>query len=107
MPSQNASCRIYFPLYVSQDGASPNEEVASLAKNFSSRGVSYLHHKEEKKPVKLSKKELLAYYRIANHYKFIIQTIFDCFGYQRLIIVEVSSPRTGGTDLVALKMGLN
>lgn len=28
------------------------------------------------------------YYRIANHYKFILQQMFDCRRYERLIIVE-------------------
>jgi GNT-I family len=28
------------------------------------------------------------YYRIANHYKFIMQQMFDCRKYERLILVE-------------------
>lgn len=28
------------------------------------------------------------YYRIANHYKFILQQMFDCRQYERLIFVE-------------------
>ena len=79
-----------FPLYVSQDGPVPSEEVAKVAISFADRGVSYLHHKEETVPERLTKKESLAYYRIANHYKFILKTMFDCFGFQRLILVEVS-----------------
>jgi hypothetical protein len=34
----------------------------------------------------------LAYYRIANHYKFIMKTFFDCFQYPKLIILEVRNP---------------
>lgn len=83
------ACRNEFPLYVSQDGPIPNQGVAELAKSFATKGVNYLHHKEETVPVKLTKKENVAYYRIANHYKFILYTLFDCFGYKRLIIVEV------------------
>ena len=30
----------------------------------------------------------MVYYRIANHYKFIMQQMFDCRQYERLIIVE-------------------
>ena len=52
-------------------------------------GVSYLHHMELKPPVPLNRKENLAYYRIANHYKFIMQTFFDCLHVPRLIILEV------------------
>lgn len=29
-----------------------------------------------------------AYYRIANHYRFIMQEMFDCRGFHKLIIVE-------------------
>jgi GNT-I family len=32
--------------------------------------------------------ERLVYYRIANHYKFIMQQLFGCRRYERLIIVE-------------------
>ena len=55
------------------------------------QGVHYLHHMELVPPVPKSKKESLAYYRIANHYKFILQTFFDCFQFQRLIILEVTA----------------
>ena len=44
---------------------------------------------ELKPPVPLNRKENLAYYRIANHYKFIMQTFFDCLRVPRLIILEV------------------
>ena len=57
--------------------------------SLASIGVSYLHHMELKPPVPLNRKENLAYYRIANHYKFIMQTFFDCLRVPRLIILEV------------------
>ena len=34
------------------------------------------------------REERLVYYRIANHYKFIMQQLFGCRQYERLIIVE-------------------
>jgi alpha-1,3-mannosyl-glycoprotein beta-1,2-N-acetylglucosaminyltransferase len=34
------------------------------------------------------RRESLAYYRIANHYKFAFQQLFDCFQYDRVIVVE-------------------
>lgn len=34
------------------------------------------------------RKERVAYYRIANHYKFIMQQLFDCRRFDKLIIVE-------------------
>ena len=33
--------------------------------------------------------EKIEYYRIANHYRYIFRTFFDCFLYPRLIILEV------------------
>ena len=80
-----------FPLFVSQDGTPPNQDVAALAHSLASWGVHYLHHMELVPPTPKSRKESLAYYRIANHYKFILQTFFDCFHFPRLIILEVSS----------------
>ena len=79
--------RQQYPLFVSQDGTPPNALAA--------RGVHYLHHMELAAPVPKSPKESLAYYRIANHYKFIMQTFFDCFRFPRLIILEVCNPACG------------
>jgi hypothetical protein len=85
--------RLKFPLYVSQDGAIPNSKVEQLAQSLTGRGVSYLHHREQKAPIPLlNRRENLAYYRISNHYKFIMRTFFDCLGYSKLIILEVPYP---------------
>lgn len=51
--------------------------------------MRYLHHLETRPPETLTRKENKAYYRIANHYNFIMRTFFDCFGYPRLILLEV------------------
>ena len=77
-------------MFVSQDGTPANAEVANLTKSYASQGVRYMHHVELTVPQTLTKKENKAYYRIANHYKFIMQTFFDCFKYPRLILLEVS-----------------
>jgi hypothetical protein len=37
----------------------------------------------------LTPKENLAYYRISNHYKFILGVMFDCLQYKKAIILEV------------------
>ncbi len=37
---------------------------------------------------RLCRKEPIAYYRIANHYRFIMQQIFDCRQFDKLILVE-------------------
>ena len=34
------------------------------------------------------RRESLAYYRIANHYRWVFQQLFDCFQYDRVIVVE-------------------
>ena len=74
---------------MSQDGTPPHAGVANLTKAYASQGIRYMHHVELEAPTTLNKKENRAYYRIANHYKFIMQTFFDCFKYPRLIILEV------------------
>jgi len=53
--------------------------------------ISYLHHLERMKPEVKRPNEKIAYYRIAAHYKFILKTIFDCFRYPRLILLEACS----------------
>ena len=67
--------------------------MANLAKSYTAQGVRYLHHEEDGPPKRmLNKRENLAYYRIANHYKFIMRTFFECFGYSKLVILEVRLP---------------
>ncbi|KAL4450561.1 hypothetical protein ABPG77_000917 [Micractinium sp. CCAP 211/92] len=74
-----------FPLFVSQDfNASGVQDVVEQHLDR----LRYLQHYEEQEPVTERKKEPVVYYRIANHYKFILRTMFDCFGFQRVIILE-------------------
>lgn len=47
-----------------------------------------MNHVEEHVPKKNAPGENVAYYRIANHYKFLLRTFFDCFEYPKLIILE-------------------
>lgn len=76
-----------FPLFLSQDGAS--EGVQAVAEAYLPRGLRYMQREERELPTPNSpEKESVAYYRIANHYKFLLRTLFDCFGYPRVIIVE-------------------
>ncbi|KAI3434434.1 hypothetical protein D9Q98_002511 [Chlorella vulgaris] len=74
-----------FPLYVSQDFNSSG--VQDVVAQHLDR-ISFLQHREDVEPVVPDRKEKVVYYRIANHYKFILHTMFDCFGYDRLIILE-------------------
>ena len=82
-------CRRKFPLHISQDGS--HEETKEVARGFLPR-VRYLSHYELAAPIPRQRKENIAYYRIANHYKFIFQTFFDCFNFPRIIILEVVGP---------------
>jgi alpha-1,3-mannosyl-glycoprotein beta-1,2-N-acetylglucosaminyltransferase len=79
-----------FPIYLSQDMNPANlnaSGVQDVAAQHLDR-VSYMQHLEVEPPALEDKKEKPVYYRIANHYKFILRTFFDCFGYERLIILE-------------------
>ena len=58
-------------------------------KTFCGAQISYLHHEELVTPVVKRAVEKIAYYRISAHYKFIMKTMFDCFKYPKLIILEV------------------
>ncbi len=57
--------------------------------------VSYLHHKELLRPVTKTDNawDKIEYYRIANHYRYIFKTFFECFDYPHVIILEVSHLR--------------
>ncbi|KAK9812907.1 hypothetical protein WJX72_005613 [[Myrmecia] bisecta] len=82
---RDGSNRQKFPLYISQDGG--HEGVHDMALTYAPL-IRYLNHIEDAEPVKRGKKENVAYYRIANHYKFFMKTFFDCFEYPKLIILE-------------------
>lgn len=36
----------------------------------------------------LGRNDLIAYYRISNHYKFVLMQLFDCFQYEKVLLVE-------------------
>ncbi|KAG0557639.1 hypothetical protein KC19_11G145500 [Ceratodon purpureus] len=72
-----------FPLFVSQDG--PMESVKAKAKSFV--GVEYMQHLEGD-PATRNPGEMVAYYKIARHYKFALSELFDVRGFQKVIILE-------------------
>ena len=55
----------------------------------------YLQHIELVEPIKRNRREPLVYYRIANHYQFILRQLFDCFQYPNVLVVEVSGASGG------------
>ena len=77
-----------FPLFISQDGMHP-EVKRVILQHAHAKVLHYLQHIEAQPPhLSDPSNENIAYYRIANHYKFIFKTFFECFQYPRLIILE-------------------
>ena len=52
--------------------------------------ITYLSHQQRGAPMVADSRERTAYYRIADHYRFVLRTLFDCFRYPRVIILEVA-----------------
>eukprot|EP00850_Spirogloea_muscicola_P023019 SM000323S12631 [mRNA] locus=s323:42786:47753:- [translate_table: standard] len=73
-----------YHLFISQDGT--HEGVKKTATTYSS--FTHLQHIEEKPPVPERAGEMLAYYRISSHYKFVLEELFDKRTYERVIILE-------------------
>lgn len=61
------------------------ESVKSMAKSFP--GIDYIQHIAEDPQTK-SPGEIVAYYKIASHYKFALTELFDIRGYGKVIILE-------------------
>lgn len=72
-----------FVVCVAQDGA--NEEVKAKANSFA--GVGYVQHREGDPPTR-NPGEIVAYYKIARHYKFTLSELFDVRGFEKVIILE-------------------
>ncbi|XP_020530022.1 alpha-1,3-mannosyl-glycoprotein 2-beta-N-acetylglucosaminyltransferase isoform X2 [Amborella trichopoda] len=73
-----------FPLFVSQDGT--HETVKSKALSYDQ--VTYMQHIESS-PIRTERPgELIAYYKIANHYKWALHRLFDEYNFSRVIILE-------------------
>lgn len=75
-----------FPLFVSQDGN--NSEVAETLHAYTDALWAMEHVELQEPQRRLNRNENLAYYRIANHYKFVFLQMFDCLGFSNLIILE-------------------
>ncbi|OIV96287.1 hypothetical protein TanjilG_05127 [Lupinus angustifolius] len=73
-----------FPLFVSQDGSNP--DVKSKALSYDQ--LSYIQHLDLK-PVQTERPgELIAYYKIASHYKWALDQLFYKYNFTRVIILE-------------------
>ncbi|PKA60812.1 Alpha-1,3-mannosyl-glycoprotein 2-beta-N-acetylglucosaminyltransferase [Apostasia shenzhenica] len=73
-----------FPLFVSQDGTNP--DVKKLALSYSQ--ITYMQHLDFE-PVHTERPgELIAYYKIARHYKWALDELFLKHNFNRVIILE-------------------
>ncbi|XP_073101482.1 alpha-1,3-mannosyl-glycoprotein 2-beta-N-acetylglucosaminyltransferase isoform X2 [Elaeis guineensis] len=73
-----------FPLFVSQDGTNP--DVKNVALSF--KQITYLQHLDFT-PVHTERPgELIAYYKIARHYKWALDELFIKHNFNRVIILE-------------------
>ncbi|XP_022896645.1 alpha-1,3-mannosyl-glycoprotein 2-beta-N-acetylglucosaminyltransferase isoform X2 [Olea europaea var. sylvestris] len=73
-----------YPLFVSQDGSDPS--VRSKALSYD--GLTYMQHLDYE-PVHTERPgELIAYYKIARHYKWALDQLFYKHNFSRVIILE-------------------
>lgn len=73
-----------FPLFISQDGSNP--DVRKLALSYDQ--LTYMQHLDFE-PVHTERPgELIAYYKIARHYKWALDQLFHKHNFSRVIILE-------------------
>lgn len=73
-----------YPLFVSQDGSNPDVKSKALSYNQ----LSYLQHLDFE-PIQTERPgELIAYYKIARHYKWALDQLFYKHNLSRVIILE-------------------
>lgn len=73
-----------FPLFISQDGS--NKVVQEKAQSYPQ--FLYMQHIEAAAPKLERQGENIAYYRIAEHYKWALTQLFDVVDFPRVIILE-------------------
>ncbi|XP_041012565.1 alpha-1,3-mannosyl-glycoprotein 2-beta-N-acetylglucosaminyltransferase-like [Juglans microcarpa x Juglans regia] len=79
-----SSVALKYPLFVSQDGSAP--DVKSKALSYDQ--LTYMQHLDYK-PVQTERDgELVAYYKIARHYKWALDELFYKHNFSRVIILE-------------------
>ena len=88
-----------FPVYVSQDRKTDplnrrGNQVGDVIRSFDSFLAGHLNHEEdsENRDVDLAaaniRLEMINYYHLSSHYKWALSQIFDCLGYQKVIVIE-------------------
>uniref|UniRef100_A0A803NJ33 Alpha-1,3-mannosyl-glycoprotein 2-beta-N-acetylglucosaminyltransferase n=1 Tax=Cannabis sativa TaxID=3483 RepID=A0A803NJ33_CANSA len=73
-----------YPLFVSQDGPDPNVKRKALSYDQ----VSYMQHLDYERVETERPGELIAYYKIARHYKWALDELFYKHNFSRVIILE-------------------
>ncbi|KAJ8629305.1 hypothetical protein MRB53_022628 [Persea americana] len=73
-----------FPLFVSQDG--PDHTVKSMALSYNQ--LTYMQHLDFEPVLTERPGELIAYYKIARHYKWALDQLFYKHNFTRVIILE-------------------
>ncbi|XP_068640121.1 alpha-1,3-mannosyl-glycoprotein 2-beta-N-acetylglucosaminyltransferase-like isoform X2 [Aristolochia californica] len=79
-----ASISSKFPLFVSQDG--PDQNVKNMALSYNK--ITYMQHLDFR-PIHTERPgEIIAYYKIASHYKWALDLLFNKHNFSRVIILE-------------------
>lgn len=73
-----------FPLFISQDGTHPDVKSKALSYNQ----ITYMQHLDFEPVQTESPGELIAYYKIARHYKWALDALFIKHNFSRVIILE-------------------
>lgn len=76
-PHSQESSSFLFPFFISQDGE--NSDVRTLIQNKYADDTMHIHHT----PLGSN-----GYDKLANHYKWLLNRIFDVFNYEYIIMVE-------------------
>ncbi|KAM0055053.1 putative alpha-1,3-mannosyl-glycoprotein 2-beta-N-acetylglucosaminyltransferase [Helianthus debilis subsp. tardiflorus] len=80
----HTSVAVKFPIFVSQDGS--NADVRTKAMGYDQ--LTYMQHLDYEPVVTERPGELIAYYKIARHYKWALDQLFYKHNFDRVIILE-------------------
>ncbi|KAJ0844515.1 putative alpha-1,3-mannosyl-glycoprotein 2-beta-N-acetylglucosaminyltransferase [Helianthus annuus] len=80
----HSSVAVKFPIFVSQDGS--NADVRTKAMGYDQ--LTYMQHLDYEPVVTERPGELIAYYKIARHYKWALDQLFYKHNFDRVIILE-------------------
>ncbi|KAI3717414.1 hypothetical protein L1987_69014 [Smallanthus sonchifolius] len=78
------SVALKFPIFVSQDGS--NADVRTMAMGYDQ--LTYMQHLDYEPVITERPGELIAYYKIARHYKWALDQLFYKHSFNRVIILE-------------------